>query len=73
MLASSLNGYNGQGNDSGQNALLTGGMQNAEELLDSQGAHGLGEMPNIGVGYYKLSEGDKVEILYSKNIGRDLE
>ncbi|MBR1649909.1 MAG: DUF4430 domain-containing protein [Lachnospiraceae bacterium] len=32
-----------------------------------------GEMPNIGVGYYKLSDGDKVEILYSKNIGRDLE
>lgn len=32
-----------------------------------------GEMPNIGVGYYKLKSGDKVEILYSKNIGRDLE
>ncbi len=32
-----------------------------------------GEMPNIGVGYYKVKEGDKVEILYSTNIGRDLD
>ncbi len=32
-----------------------------------------GEMPNIGVGYYKLKDGDKVEILYSTNIGRDLD
>ncbi len=31
-----------------------------------------GEMPNIGVGYYKVEEGDIVEILYSTNIGRDL-
>ncbi|MCR4618334.1 MAG: DUF4430 domain-containing protein [Lachnospiraceae bacterium] len=31
-----------------------------------------GEMPNIGLGYYTLSAGDKVEILYSTNIGRDL-
>ncbi len=32
-----------------------------------------GEMPNIGVGYYKLKDGDNVEILYSTNIGRDLD
>lgn len=31
-----------------------------------------GELPNIGCGYYKVSEGDVVEILYSTNIGRDL-
>ena len=32
-----------------------------------------GELPGIGLGYYKVNEGDVVEILYSKNIGRDLD
>ena len=31
-----------------------------------------GELPNIGCGYYKVKDGDVVEILYSTNIGRDL-
>ena len=31
-----------------------------------------GELPNIGCGYYKVKDGDTVEILYSTNIGRDL-
>ncbi len=32
-----------------------------------------GELPGIGLGYYKVNEGDVVEILYSTNIGRDLD
>lgn len=31
-----------------------------------------GELPNIGCGYFKVKDGDTVEILYSTNIGRDL-
>ena len=31
-----------------------------------------GELPNIGCGYFKVKDGDNVEILYSTNIGRDL-
>lgn len=32
-----------------------------------------GEFPSVGCGYYTLSEGDRVEWLYTTNIGRDLE
>lgn len=31
------------------------------------------EFPSVGCGYYKLSAGDKVEWLYTTNLGRDLE
>lgn len=32
-----------------------------------------GVLPGIGCGYYKIEDGDRVEILYSTNIGRDLD